>query len=202
MRASCPNSALSSSQPRTFACSLLTLLNSALATSYSATISLPVRLCASAVLCDSASGHTWWMSCLMTSSTLSMTLSTGPVCCLLRSLRRHCTCIITLPFDRPVDVIPSFLTNVGHVVALTTSVRKAMPPVKKRTRVATSSESFPPARSFFTVMASARPTAPRSPPHVMITASCHVTGCLSGLSHFSTGSEANRTPPRMITATR
>mmetsp|Transcript_16420 Transcript_16420/g.48975 ORF Transcript_16420/g.48975 Transcript_16420/m.48975 type:complete len:267 (+) Transcript_16420:1830-2630(+) len=94
------------------------------------------------------------------------------------------------------------LTSIGQVVALITSVRKAMPPVKNRTRLASCSASAPPALSTLTWMARARPTAPRRPPHVMMQHSALVTSWPSALRRFRMGREQNTTIPRMTINTR
>mmetsp|Transcript_11855 Transcript_11855/g.33829 ORF Transcript_11855/g.33829 Transcript_11855/m.33829 type:complete len:283 (+) Transcript_11855:1766-2614(+) len=93
------------------------------------------------------------------------------------------------------------LTSAGHVVAFTTSVRNAMPPVKNSTRCAVFSSTAPPARSTLTWMANARPKAPRRPPQVMTMASARVTSEPSALSHFMMGREAKMNVPRMSVRT-
>mmetsp|Transcript_16252 Transcript_16252/g.43295 ORF Transcript_16252/g.43295 Transcript_16252/m.43295 type:complete len:402 (-) Transcript_16252:343-1548(-) len=103
--------------------------------------------------------------------------------------------------DRGSAVIPSHLTTAGAVGALMTVVRKAIPATKNSTLRPSCSLTLPPASPWSTWMASARPTAPLSPPHVMTAASAMETSCLSVDSTLSSGLEAKTMAARTISST-
>mmetsp|Transcript_92161 Transcript_92161/g.265942 ORF Transcript_92161/g.265942 Transcript_92161/m.265942 type:complete len:267 (-) Transcript_92161:982-1782(-) len=97
-----------------------------------------------------------------------------------------------------VCMMPNTLQSSGAVVALMMSVSAATLPTRKSTRFASRFVIMPPPRSSWTRIASAKPTKPRKPPHVITMTSRRET-CASPArlsSGQSTAIVAKRMPTR------
>mmetsp|Transcript_154802 Transcript_154802/g.475651 ORF Transcript_154802/g.475651 Transcript_154802/m.475651 type:complete len:252 (+) Transcript_154802:2061-2816(+) len=162
------------------------------------------------------SEETWWATSLSTPSMIcstkfvrSCTSSLSGCFCALVRISPSATltswqwmaCMMVCLVSE-VLAMPSHLTRRGHVVALTSRVRAAMPLVKNSTRFPSRGSKRPPALSMCRWMARERPTAPRRPPQHMTAASPAVTGCLSCARICRIGIESTSIRARTTKETR